>query len=338
LFIATLLATNQEIPEINLATMSVVKELPKGYANQGTILTIGVFDGVHLGHLHLIESLKSIGGSLKKPTGIITFTNHPASIVNPQFEPLYLTTLKEKLNLLSDTGVDFVTPISFDDELASLDVEDFIKILVRHMKMVGLVIGPDFKMGKNRLGDVTKLIELGQKYGFLVKVIDSMEQQGRSIRSTAIRELVLQGKVDDLGNFLGRPFSISGTVVHGLERGRKIGYRTANIEQSDGMVTPGDGIYATKAFVKGSSNLASLASTTSIGTRPTFDEGNRTIECHILDFNDDIYGKELRLEFHKRIRSELKFDTVDALLIQMKNDLRQTRALLSESQDHREPR
>ena len=316
--------------------MSVVKELPKGYAKQGTVLTIGVFDGVHLGHLYLIDSLKSIGATQKKKTGIITFINHPASIVNPQFEPQYLTTLKEKLNLLSSTDVDFVAPINFDHDLSILEVEDFIKILIDHMGMASLVIGPDFKMGKNRLGDVNKLISLGQKYGFLVEVIDSIEQQGRSIRSTTIRDLALQGKVDDIGNFLGRPFSITGTVVPGLKRGREIGYPTANIEQPHEMLTPGDGIYATKTFVKASNDLANLISTTSIGTNPTFEEGNRTVECHILDFNADIYGKELRVEFHNRIRSELKFDTVGDLVTQMEDDLMQTKRLLSEIPDRQQ--
>ena len=313
--------------------MSVVKELPKGYANEGTVLTIGVFDGVHLGHLYLIDSLKSMGATQKKKTGIITFINHPASIVNPQFEPQYLTTLKEKLNLLSSTSVDFVAPINFDHDLSILEVEDFIKILIDHMGMAGLVIGPDFKMGKNRLGDVNKLISLGQKYGFLVKVIDSIEQQGRSIRSTTIRDLALQGKVDDIGNFLGRPFSITGTVVPGLKRGREIGYPTANIKQPHEMLTPGDGIYATKTFVNGSNDLANLISTTSIGTNPTFEERNRTVECHILDFNGDIYGKELRVEFHNRIRAELKFDTVGDLVTQMEDDLMQTKRLLSDIPD-----
>lgn len=311
--------------------MAVVKELSKGYATQSTILTIGVFDGVHLGHRYLIDNLKSMGNSLKMLTGIITFNHHPASIINPEFEPRYLTTLDEKLELLSNTGVDFVAPINFDHELANLDVEDFIKILIKHMKMKGLVIGPDFKMGKNRTGNVGKLISLGQKYGFQVKVIDSKERQGRSIRSTAIRELVLQGAVDKLDNFLGRPFSIVGTVVPGLKRGRQIGYRTANLKQSVGMVTPGDGIYATRAFMKSSDNLTNLMSATSIGTRPTFGEGIRTVECYILDFNQDIYGEELRLEFYKRIRGELKFDTVDALVHQMKNDVIQTRMILSGS-------
>ena len=309
--------------------MPVVKELSKGYGKQDTVLTIGFFDGVHLGHRHLIENLILVGKSLKMPAGIITFNNHPASVINPRFQPNFLTSLEERLELLSSTGVDFVAPITFDRELAALDVEDFVKILVKHTRMRGLVIGPDFKMGKNREGNANTLIGLGKKHGFRVKIVSSKEQQGRSIRSTAIRELVSQGEVDKIGDFLGRPFSVVGTIVPGLKRGREIGYRTANLEQSPGMATPGDGIYATKASIKGSNDFTKLMSATSIGTRPTFDEGVRTIECYILDFNQNIYGEELHLEFHKRIRRELKFDTVEALVDQMKDDILQARSILS---------
>ena len=253
--------------------MSIAEELKISKTHTESVITIGVFDGVHLGHRHLINSLKDHAKTLQCSSGVITFKNHPASIINPHFEPDFVTTLEHRISLLRNTKVDFVCPITFNNEVASLGAGDFIKLLQDHLGMKMLVVGPDFQMGKGREANVNELYKLGSQLGFELEVVKVEQRNGISVRSTELRKQLSQGKVETVSLMLGRPFSITGKVVEGFKRGREIGFPTANLESEGGISVPKNGIYSTVATVSGKKYMAA----SSIGTRPTFDNGSRTI-------------------------------------------------------------
>jgi len=207
-----------------------------------------------------------------------------------------------------------------------LSAEQFTDILVEVLNMSGLVVGPDFRMGKNRDADVSKLAKIGINQGFEVQVVEQQKSDEFPIRSTAIRNLLSQGDVGSVSKMLGRYFSTTGEVTHGLKRGRDLGFPTCNLIPTEGMAIPKDGIYATLAYIGKQQYMAA----TSIGTRPTFDEGGRTIESYVLDFDQEIYGETIKLAFVKHIRDEKAFDTIKNLIIQMNKDVEETRNILNE--------
>ena len=301
--------------------MTLAEELKISNTPTASVITIGVFDGVHLGHQHLINSLKDRAKTLKYSSGVITFKNHPASIINPNFKPDFVTTLDHRISLLRNTKVDFVCPITFNEEVASLRARDFIKLLKDNLEMKVLVVGPDFQMGKNREANVNELYILGSKLGFELEVVKVEQRNGISVRSTELRKLLSHGNVETASFMLGRPFSITGRIVEGFKRGREIGFPTANLESVDGIAIPKNGIYSTIATVSGKKYMAA----SSIGTRPTFDNGSRTIEAFILDFDEIIYGKQVTLEFMHRLRDEIKYDSLEELIAQINDDVSQTR-------------
>ena len=305
--------------------MRIEQELEQAHIDRESVLTIGVFDGVHRGHQRLIAKVVAEANANGAAAGVLTFRNHPDSVLNPNFRPHYITSVAERTRLMEELGVDFVVPVTFDREVAGLRARKFTKLLSSNLRMRGLVVGPDFAMGYKREGNVEALSTLGAELGFSVSVVDLLSDGGDAVHSTSIRKALVDGNVKDVAKKLGRNFSISGTVVTGDKRGRTLGFPTANIEVGPNMVVPGNGIYATLAFVDGERHMAA----TSIGTRPTFDGKGRTIEAFLLGFDSNLYNRELRLEFVQRLRDELKFDSVDALLEQMELDVEQTRRLLT---------
>ena len=304
--------------------MRLDQELSSSSPAKDAVLTIGVFDGVHRGHHHLISHLKRESNGTGRVSGVVTFSDHPLSILRPKMAPKYISTLDERLRMIGKLGVDFVCPITFDIELSRLSVRDFILRLQETLHMRGLVVGPDFAMGHNRKGDVKELASLGEEMGFSVKVVDILMDGDTPVRSTTIRHKLAEGDVATAASLLGRNFSLIGVVVSGEKRGRTLGFPTANLEVPPSMAIPADGIYATWIHLPDGRHMAA----TSIGTRPTFDNGNRTVEAFVLDFDGDLYDKELRLEFVERLRPEEKFDTVEALVEQINEDVAQTRAVL----------
>ena len=305
--------------------MRIEQELEQAHIDRESVLTIGVFDGVHRGHQRLIAKVVAEANANGAAAGVVTFRNHPDSVLNPNFRPHYITSVVERTRLMEELGVDFVVPVTFDREVAGLRAGNFAKMLSSNLRMRGLVVGPDFAMGYKREGNVAVLSTLGAELGFSVSVVDLLSDGGDAVHSTSIRKALVDGNVKDVAKKLGRNFSISGTVVTGDKRGRTLGFPTANIEVGPDMVVPGNGIYATLAFVDGERHMAA----TSIGTRPTFDGKGRTIEAFLLGFDSNLYNRELRLEFVQRLRDELKFHSVDALLEQMELDVEQTRRLLT---------
>ncbi|MDE2686115.1 MAG: bifunctional riboflavin kinase/FAD synthetase [Chloroflexota bacterium] len=304
--------------------MRIERELGQAHIDRNSVLTIGVFDGVHLGHQSLITKVIAEARAQNASAGVLTFRSHPDSVLNPNFQPQYITSIEERIRLIEKLGADFVVPVSFDEEVARLRARKFAELLRGKLRMHGLVVGPDFAMGYKREGNVDTLTKIGAELGFSVSAVDLLSEGGTAVRSTNIRRALVDGRVADAAKNLGRNFAIIGSVVPGEQRGRILGFPTANIEVRPHMAIPGNGIYATRAFVNGERYMAA----TSIGTRPTFDGKGRTIEAYLLGFDSNLYNMELRLEFVQRLRDELKFDSVDALLEQMELDVEQTRTLL----------
>ncbi len=306
--------------------MSIEEDLSHLEPGHDSTVTIGVFDGVHRGHRHLIAQLMREARSAATLAGVVTFKNHPITVLRPGAQVHFLTDLDERVRLLKALGVDFVVPVEFDRGLASLSSRDFLLRLYEKLRMRGLVVGPDFAMGRNRDGSLETLPAIARDIGFAFKSVDLMTDSAGVVKSTTIRNHILEGDVSRAARLLGRNFSIGGVVGHGEERGRELGFPTANLEINPGLIFPGNGIYAAWAYLDSGSYMAA----TSIGTRPTFDDGeNRTIEAYLLDFSNDIYDRPLRLEFVQRLRGEEKFDTIQALLDRMAEDVRRTRDILT---------
>lgn len=293
-------------------------------SRRGSAIAIGVFDGVHRGHQRLIAKVKQEASDKGCAAGVVTFRNHPNSVFNPDFKPQYITALDERIRLIEGLGVDFVVPVTFDKAVAGIRARDFAGLLTRWLGMRALVAGPDFAMGYKREGDVNALAAIGADLGFSVSVVDLLSEGDAAVRSTNIRRALAAGDVSGVAKQLGRNYAVSGVVVSGEKRGRTLGFPTANLEVGADMAIPANGIYATWALVDGERHMAA----TSIGTRPTFDGKGRTIEAFLLGFDNILYNKELRLEFVSRLRDELKFDSVEALLKQMELDVEETRAIL----------
>ena len=303
--------------------MRLDEELGKLSPDRETELTIGVFDGVHRGHRHLVEQVAREAARTGRQAGVITILNHPASVLDPNFTPRYLTTADERLRLLGEL-VELVVPITFDRELSLLGARDFVGRLRERLRMGGLMVGPDFTLGRNREGDLKMLYRLGREMGFSLRVADVLTDGEQTVRSTAVRDAIGRGDVSRAAKMLGRTFALPGLVVEGEGRGRSLGFPTANLQPPEGLAVPKDGIYAAWASI----GLGSFMAATSIGTRPTFEEGNRTIEAFILDFDGDLYGQEVTLKFVRRLRDEVKYETVGDLQAQVDLDVQQTREIL----------
>jgi riboflavin kinase/FMN adenylyltransferase len=244
--------------------------------------------------------------------------------LRPSFKPQYVTSLEDRIRLISELGVDLVVPVTFDLELSKVRTQDFLLLLQQHLRMRGLVVGPDFAMGHSREGDVEALTALGREMGFSVSVVELLVEGDHVIRSTSVRAALAQGDVTRVAELLGRNFTLAGKVAKGKGRGRILGFPTVNLEIPSGLAIPANGIYATWARLDQGVYMAA----TSIGTRPTFDETEQTVEAFILDFKGDLYDRLVQLEFVRRLRDELKYDAVEALQEQVSKDVDQTRTVL----------
>jgi riboflavin kinase/FMN adenylyltransferase len=286
-----------------------------------TALTVGVFDGVHRGHLHLLRTLQERASARGLATGVITLHPHPALVLNPSAGIVYLTSLEERVRLLRASGVDFVLPLTFTAAVARLSASDFLAALQERLRMRFLLAGPDFALGRGREGGGEALKRLGQDAGFEVESVGPLVEGGLVVSSSAIRAALESGDIACVNRLLGRTFSLAGPVVRGVERGRVIGFPTANIAVGSGLALPEFGVYVTRASVEG----RSYQSVTAIGRRPTFEDGERTVEVHIMDFGGDLYGRELRVDVLKRLRGEERFPDADALIEQIGRDVEAAR-------------
>jgi riboflavin kinase/FMN adenylyltransferase len=304
--------------------MSVEEELGRFSPRKEMLLTIGVFDGVHLGHRHLIAKLKELASKQGNLSGVITFSQHPKEVLSPKTRLPSLTGLEQRLALLEDEGIDIVIPLPFTPQLANLSPKQFLILLKEYLKMKGLVVGPDFALGKGRQGDIDALRKLGQEMDFSLTVVPPLTVDGETVSSTAIRKALAEGDIKQVQRLLGRPFRLQGRVGSGDKRGIKLGFPTANLEVEPGQALPAGGVYACRAYI----NSQSYPAMTNIGTRPTFGGGPRLIEVYLLDYNGDLYGHELAIDIIERLRDEKKFDTPEQLIEQIAEDVKKGKAML----------
>lgn len=304
--------------------MGHLTDLKNHRIKKPSLLAIGVFDGVHLGHQHLFSNLIKTSKDNNLLSAVLTFKNHPGTILNPDFHAQLVTTTQDKIKLIESTGVDFVVPISFDKELSQLSAKSFIELLQKHLNMKGLSVGPDFHMGANREADVSKLSILGKEMGFFVNTPSLFEKTKIPVRSSSVRSSLLSGDIELANSILGRKFSLSGEVIKGFQRGKDLGFPTANLSFDGNQIIPKNGIYATQVTLN--NNLFNGA--TSIGTNPTFNNEHKSIETFILDFNRNIYGENIKVEFISKIRDEETFNSTEDLIIQMENDVKKIQQIL----------
>ncbi len=294
-------------------------------------VTIGTYDGVHLGHQAVIQATRKEAERRGLRSALVTFDPHPAMVVRPDSAPRLLVDLEQKLELIEACGVDTVLVVPFDEIRSSETPEEFVtSVLLDCLGTRAIVVGEDFHFGKDRAGDVNHLSELGQRYDFAVTGIALLEGElgDRVISSTAIRRCLDEGDVQTAAELLGRPHETRGPVVGGDERGRTIGFPTANIAVPHGRSIPGDGVYA--AWYErpdGSVYPAAI----NIGKRPTFyqDAEHSLVEAHLIDFDGDLYGEQARVRFVSQLRQERRFDGIDALQAQLAQDVATAREALS---------
>ncbi|MGI8777080.1 MAG: bifunctional riboflavin kinase/FAD synthetase [Acidimicrobiales bacterium] len=296
----------------------------------GAALTIGAFDGIHRGHQAVLAETRRLADDAGLPTVVVTFDRHPASVVRPESAPLLLTDLNQKLEVLGATGlVDWAVVVTFDAERAAEEASDFVgRLLVGTLGARLVVVGEDFHFGRGRRGNVELLRTLGADLGFDVIGFGLVPGTGGPVSSTAVRRLVAAGDVAGARALLGRDYEVRGVVVDGDHRGRQLGYPTANVAVPPEILLPGDGIYAGRYV---DSEGCTRAAAISVGHRLTFhtEAEARVLEAYLLDFDGDLYGRPARVRFVERLRGELRFDSVDALMSQMARDVAATRKSLA---------
>jgi riboflavin kinase/FMN adenylyltransferase len=277
-------------------------------------IAVGEFDGVHLGHREVIRGAKTA----------VTFEPHPRSVVSPTGAPKLLTPLPRKADLIAGLGVEELVVIPFDGSFALQTAEEFVeRVLVEQLGAEVVSVGENFRFGHKAKGDIELLRERGS---FRTRVAELVEQDGEIVSSSHIRGLISAGEVEAANRSLGARFELRGQVEHGDKRGRTLGFPTANLIPDERLVYPGHGVYACRAFLEEDGEWRSYAAATNIGVRPTFVTGRGVlVEAFLLDFEGDLYGRELRLEFVARLRGEKRFDSVDVLIEQMDRDVEQTR-------------
>lgn len=288
-------------------------------------VAIGVFDGVHRGHAEVIEGVVHRSRPSGLTVGVLTFDPHPVEVLAPSRAPLLLMPAERRIELLHELGADWVGVLDLGD-IRLLTPEQFVSgVLVARANARLVSVGGDFRFGHDRAGDVDTLAELGRRHGFETDVVDLIGDEEGVISSSRIRRLVIEGEVAEAADLLGRPYRLGGRVVEGDARGRLLGFPTANIVPPDGRAVPADGIYAVRV-----SGAIAADGVASLGVRPTFGtSGARVLEVSVFDFDGDLYGAELQVDFIQRLRREERFDSVEDLVTQMEKDAADARRVLA---------
>lgn len=296
--------------------MIIINSLNEMKSFDKSVVTIGKFDGIHKGHEVLIEKTVDYSKQEQLTSIVFTFKNSPISYFSNIITREIITEV-EKMNKLKLLGVDVVVDIPFNKDMAEISAEDFVKqILVDKLGAKKLIIGHDFAFARKREGTPPILKILGKKYGFDVEVIEPVVINNIRVSSTHVKDLIYAGRVDEIKNYLGRNYTIEGTVIHAKQLGRTLGFPTANLRLQENLIIPKRGIYATKVYI----GNEVYAGATNIGYNPTVDGEKMSVETNILEFDKDIYGKTIKLEFLERIRDEKKFKDLNELKIQLKMD------------------
>jgi len=296
----------------------------------GAVITVGTFDGVHLGHRDILSHLAGRSAALGLPPALVTFRPHPLEVVNPAAAPMLLTPHGEQLDAIVDSGDLTVIVLPFTPELSRYSAAQFVvSLLVDRYHMREVVIGYDHGLGRGRAGDATVLTELGQRFGFGVQVVPpTLDPSGAPISSSAIRTSIAHGDLERARRSLGRHYGFRGTVVHGEQRGRELGYPTMNIELvSPRKLLPPDGVYAVRAHTR----RGTFGGMMNLGGRPTFGELGRTLEVHLFDVGGDWYGEAVSVELIRRLRDTVRFEGVEALVAQLARDASDARFALTQA-------
>jgi len=303
--------------------MLVFRTIPE-LAATPTVLTIGNFDGLHLGHRAMLERLAAKARELGLPAAVMTFEPHPRELFTPEQAPARLTSMREKLALLESCGVDRTYVCRFDRRLAALTADQFIDdVLVRGLGVRHVIIGDDFRFGRGRSGDFAMLERAGAAKGFTCEAMHTVEVDGERVSSSAVRETLAAGDLEHAARLLGRPYVIAGRVVHGGKIGRKLGYPTANIQLKRKRIAL-TGVFAVTVSGLDKRHLPGAAS---LGVRPTLGQGLQPVlEVHLFDFDREIYGAHVTVHFLHKLRDEAKFDSFEALTAQIARDVETTQA------------
>lgn len=291
------------------------------------VLTIGSFDGVHAGHRVILKNVVDLARRMGGTPAVLTMEPHPREYFSPERAPNLLTSLEKKIQLLADLGIEVVYVLPFDETTASIPAEDFIdEILDRRCHAVAVIVGHDCRFGQGAKGDFHLLEREGADHGFTVQQVAPVMLDAERVSSTLCRERVLQGDLEGIETLLGRKYSLTGTVVTGRGRGHELGFPTANIKP-DHSAVPAQGVYIAEAIIDGKAHPAAV----NIGIAPTIRHDDVTVEAHVLDYEGDLVGREIEIVFHKRLRSEKKFHTLDALKDQIHADVEATRAWFAQN-------
>ena len=281
--------------------------------------TIGFFDGVHRGHQFMIDSLTTMAHAQGRQSLVITFDRHPRQVVHADYVPQLITTTDEKLQLLHATAADRIEVLHFDAQMAQLSAYEFMRQVLHEKYGVAMLLtGYDNRFGHNRAEGFADYVRYGEEMGMKVLQNTPIDIDGMRVSSSLIRRLIVEGNITEANNCMGHPYSITGSVAHGFQEGRRIGFPTANIvPESAEKLVPGNGVYATRVSVEGGEWMPAMLN---IGTNPTFQRQQTTIEAHIIGFEGDIYGRKVRVEFGRKLRDEQRFESVEALHKQLEAD------------------
>ena len=304
-------------------TEIAINNLGKLYGD--TAVTIGVFDGVHIGHRYLINELMKNAQAAKLSTGIVTFDPHPIQVLRPDIDFKYLQSLESRVNRLQQTGVDFISIIKFDKLLSQFSAQKFIKELKDQLNFQLLVIGEDFRLGKNQEGTLIRLRDIAQKLEFSIQDIPLKSDSAAKFSSSQIRKFIVNGNIRDANKILGTSFAIDGKVDSGEKRGRQLGFPTINLSLNSDLIIPKKGVYASFTKIDGEQ----YKSIVNIGTRPTFGTDKILAESHLFDYNGNAYGKEVTISLIEFIREEIQFDGKDQLIKQINHDIKETKRILN---------
>ena len=306
-------------------------EVPRDWGP--SVVTIGEFDGVHRGHQRVVSTARQAAAELGLPVAVVTFDPHPDEVIRPGSHPALLATGRRRLQLLAGLGVDAVCVIAFTLEFSRLSAEEFVRtVLAERLHAARVVVGAEFRFGHKAAGDLALLTELGEKYDFTVEGVPLLTEDGVTVSSTVIRELLAEGNVAGAADLLARPHRVEGIVVRGHQRGRALGFPTANLQTPEHTAIPADGVYAgwLASLDPEGEETERWPAAISVGTNPTFGGEERTVEAHALDRDDlDLYGTHVAMDFVARLRATVKFDSVDALVAQMYIDIGDARRLLT---------
>lgn len=288
-----------------------------------TVVAMGMFDGVHLGHRRILTEARAMAERGAGVPVALTFDRHPSALLRPEEQPGALNTFEERVRLLLDAGVEHVVVLEFDRELSRFEPEAFLEeVLASALGARGIVVGDDFRFGRDAKGDASLLERVAPTFGWQLRLVRAVEEGGGRISSTRVRQSLERGDVEGAARLLGRPYAVEGEVVEGERLGRTLGYPTANLALAPELALPGDGVYLARARLGAGEERRGLVA---IGTRPSVGGAKRTFELHLLDFEGDLYGRRLRVELLARLRGIVRFDSLEALKAQIARDVTEAR-------------